>query len=350
MAKRRRIPQMVHHQPSGQARVRINGRDHYLGKWGSSEAQDRYDELVAELLEERCATEPSSSTTLSTLLAAWWRECKRRYAGGKGPYGNAGNWRTIIRLLRENHGEERAEELGPVKLRKLLENEAERRQWSLTHVKLQLARVKRIYKWAVGEELVSVQSWQRLAAAEIRHGRETQPLPPVDDELVQRTLPHLKPQIRDMVKLQRLTGMRPGELVAMRPEEIERSGDVWEYVPKEHKTKHRGKRRTIYIGPRGQEIVGPYLLRATDYVFPSGRSAKYTSDSYRRAVHRACERHGLPKWSPQQLRKAAATDIRKTLDVEHAASILGHSSATVTGEHYAAADKRRALEAAKLLG
>ena len=32
-----------------------------------------------------------------------------------------------------------------------------------------------------------------------------------------------------MIELQRLTGMRPGEVVIMRTCDLERSGDVWAY-------------------------------------------------------------------------------------------------------------------------
>lgn len=195
-----------------------------------------------------------------------------------------------------------------------------------------------------------MQVLQKLKTARLRHGRETAPIPPVSDKLVEQTLPHLSAQIADMVRIQRLTGMRPSELVIMRTPDIDRSREVWLYTPQDHKNKHRGKSRNIYIGPKAQALLAPYLLKAEDFLFPSGRAERYTPDSYRRVVHRACKRHRLTKWSPHQLRKAAPTQVRSTLDVESVASLLGHSSATVTGMHYAAADQRRAIEAAMKLG
>ena len=349
MAKSRRIPAYVNHKPTGQARVRIDGKDHYLGKYGSPESHEKYDELVAELVVN---SQPSSCRTLNAVLAAWWEECKRRYSNGKGKLGGAGNWRPILRLLREKHGDERADGLGPKKLRNLLEAAAEEQDWSLSYTKMQLARVRRIYRWAVAEELVDVSSWQRLDTIELRHGRRTSSSPPVSDELIEQTLSHLKPMLVDMIRLQRLTGMRPGELVTMRSQDVDRSGEVWVYTPSRHKTQHRGKDRFIYIGPKAQSIVAPYLLKAseTGFLFPTSRSGHYTTGTYQQAIYRACKQNGLKQWSPNQLRKAAATDVRKHLDVESAASLLGHSSSVVTQQHYAAADQQRAIEAAKLLG
>ena len=46
----KRKPRYQHHKASGQARARIDGRDHYLGPYGSPESRDRYDDLIAEWL------------------------------------------------------------------------------------------------------------------------------------------------------------------------------------------------------------------------------------------------------------------------------------------------------------
>lgn len=155
------------------------------------------------------------------------------------------------------------------------------------------------------------------------HGeaRETEPKTPIDDATVEATLPHLPQVVADMVRLQRLTGARPGEIVQLRPSDVDRTGEVWKYVPAEHKTEHHGKRRVIFIGPKGQAILRPYLLRdAEAYCFSPSESERrrlekrhenrvtpmscgnvpgkrrkgiqgdqYDSHSYRRAIHRACE-------------------------------------------------------------
>ncbi len=63
-----------------------------------------------------------------------------------------------------------------------------------------------------------------------------------------------------MVRLERLTGARPGEIIQMRPMEINRSGDVWLYKPETHKTQHHGRARIMAIGPQAQKVLVPIIL------------------------------------------------------------------------------------------
>ncbi len=72
------------------------------------------------------------------------------------------------------------------------------------------------------------------------------------------------PTVRAMVELQRVTGMRPGEVVVMTTGQIDRSGELWIYRPDRHKTVHIGREREIPLGPRAQGIVKPWLKADPD--------------------------------------------------------------------------------------
>ena len=127
----------------------------------------------------------------------------------------------------------------------------------------------------------------------------------------------------------------------MSNEHIDRSGDVWIFKPLRHKTKKRGKQRTIAIGPKAQAILTKYLFAV--------RCFRYSTASYRRHVHRACLRGGIEKWSPNQLRHTTASVIRQEFGLEHAQVTLGHSRARTT-EIYALANQEKAIEVALQIG
>ncbi|CAD7694864.1 unnamed protein product [Ostreobium quekettii] len=225
-----------------------------------------------------------------------------------------------------------------------------------------VGRIVRAFRWAASEELVSAEIWSGLRALPgLKAGRtrahERPSVQPVADELVDATLLELSPTVRAMVELQRSTGMRPAEVCSVRPVDVDRSGDVWVFHPVEHKTQHHGKERSVFIGPRGQEVLRPFLSRAVEeYCFRPTRAAsivkaarRYRVDSYRRAIQRACERAGVERWSPNQLRHSFATRARAAYGLEAAQVLLGHSCARIT-EVYAERDAAKGIAAAKAIG
>ena len=59
-----------------------------------------------------------------------------------------------------------------------------------------VGRVKRVFKWGVGEELVPAPLWETLRSVEglecgRTEARETKPVAPVASEVVEATSPHL---------------------------------------------------------------------------------------------------------------------------------------------------------------
>ena len=273
-----------------------------------------------------------------------------------------------------------------------------------TTINSRVAIVRRIFRWAVGEQLCPPSVIHGLSAvmglqAGRTTARETAPVGPVPDNVVEQTTPYMPTVVADMVQIQRLCGCRPAEIAIMRPLDIDASAEVWLYRPATHKTEHFGRERVIPIGPRAQAILQPYLLREAEaYCFrpcdsererlaaqrasrktrvqPSQAKRRkprpqrspgdcYSVAAYRRAIARACNSAfpappGLSvdeqltwrqahRWHPNRLRHAAATEIRKQFGVEAARIQLGHSKVSTT-EIYAARDLESAALVAKLIG
>ena len=207
--------------------------------------------------------------------------------------------RQAMRPLQELYGHTRAADFGPLAVQ-VVKTQPDPRGLARKTVNHVLGTIKRIFKWAVAQELAPVTVYQGLltvagAAKGRTKARETDPIGPVADELVEATLPYLPAVVADMVRFQRLTGARPGEVCQLRPCDVDRSGDVWEYRPADHKTAYRGRERCIYIGPKTQAVLLPYLLRdAQVQCFSPAESEQQRHVEQRAVRRRPCSRASGP--------------------------------------------------------
>jgi integrase len=234
------------------------------------------------------------------------------------------------------YGKTLAAKFSPLCLRHV-RDEMIRLKWVRTSINRHIIRIRKMFKWALSVEaltnpdvlemLRSVDGLQKNRS----EAKESTPVRAVKRASVDAVEPHIKPILWSMISLQLVTGMRPGEVRLMTLGEVDRSDEVWEYRPAEHKLEHKDIERVIYIGSEGQKILLPYLKAdPAQYLFEARPGKPYTKDSYCRAVTRACKRAKIDSWSPNQLRHTAATDIRKRFGLEASRVILGHSSADTT--------------------
>ncbi|MBU4270377.1 MAG: site-specific integrase [Planctomycetes bacterium] len=265
------VPKYRHHKGSGQAFVQVKGRRHYLGKWDSPKSKESYSRFVAELAVSPMvarSTAPTPSTlqlTMVELMGAYWQFAVGYYQKDGKPTRYMDDIKLALRPVRSLYSTTLVTAFGPLALQAIQGQLADRHLARKT-INSTTSTIKRMFKWAVSRELIPPHVYQALATVEgLKMGRtqarETQPVKPVADDLVDATLPCLPVVLADMVRFQRLTGARPGELFQLRPCDVDRSGEVWEYRPADHKTAYRGRERVIYIGPKAQAVLLPYLLR-----------------------------------------------------------------------------------------
>lgn len=403
------VPKYRRHKKSGQAIVTLNGRDYLLGPHGTDVSRRQYDRLIAEWLDrgrQPVIEESAVSVTVAELAARYITYAEGHYVRDGKPATEVVKLRSALKPLLSLYLDLEAAAFTPAQL-KVVRAEMVKGGWSRNYTNSQVGILVRMFKWGAVEGLLPPTVHAALSLDGLRRGRtearETKKVRPIDDAVVAATLQKLSPVVRAMIELQRATGMRPGELVILRPADIDRSADVWEYRPQRHKTEHHEHDRLICIGPKGQEILRPYLLRATEsYCFSPLESVewhrqqrhearatpkscgnkpgsnrkrrplrtpgeKYDVASYRRAIHRACDAafpapkdmaadqealaawQNQHRWAPHQLRHTMATEVRRHFDLESAKAVLGHSAANVTGI-YAEVDRQRAVEVARKIG
>jgi integrase len=390
-------PSYLEHKPSGQARVRIDGRDHYLGEFGSPESWQRYNELMIDFAAGRPIDLPSQRVdagelTIAELVAKYDDFAKANYAGSGERYRIASAVRPLIAL----YGATPVAEFSPLKLQRVIEKLVDdgdtrkeiiasktHRTISRTTVNDYLQVLKRLFKWGVSQELVDNGVYQAILTVDgLRRGRGTlakkahepakvKPVPAADIDAV---LKHVSAEIATMIQVQRLCGMRPDEVTIMRPADIDQSArPCWVYRPQTHKNAWREGQeiKEILIGPKARKLLKPWLksCAADDYLFSPRRVAErwiakeireagkeptafvklnavrppracYDDHSYRQAVVRACRKAKVKKWTPGQLRHNAGTEIRAVFGAEASKLVLGHRHLNTT-EIYAEKDRKK---------
>lgn len=397
-----RVPKLGRHA-SGQAVVRLGGKDFYLGRFGTPEAQAQYDTLIAEWLSRGRTLPQAQDAELSVneLVLAYLRQhVESHYRKNGKATSEQSLIRSALRVLKDAYGLAPVSQFGPLALKVVRQRMVESKLCRRV-VNKQIARVKGCFKWGTENELVPPSVFHGLqSVAGLKAGRsearETDPVKPVPNAFVDAVLPFVSPQVKAMIELQRLTGMRPGEVCLMRTCDIDVTGKVWIYRPQAHKTEHHGKAREIYLGPRSQAVLRPWLkpdLQACLFspaeaiaaraaqrrqerqtpLYPSHvrhqqqkrkpnpqRTPQdhYSTVTYRRAIEYGLTKANakiddddqkIPGWHPNQLRHNAATVLRKEYGIELARIVLGHSTAFTT-EIYAEADRDQALVAIAKIG
>lgn len=428
MPRRHRVPSYRRHKQSGQAIVTLtdglgNRRDVLLGSYGSDESRAEYARVIAEweASGRHLSRAPGAvrGPSINELILAYCHFIEGYYRHQDGtPTSEVYNIKLAMRALKDLYGHTVAAEFDTLALEAVRERYI-RQGHCRNRINKDVARVKRLFRWAGARKMVPPEVYQALTQVEgLRAGRsearETEPVRPVPEDVVEATLPFLTGQVAAMVCLQLATGMRPGEVAVIRGVDLDTSGDVWKYRPGsdvgvhgKHKTAWRGHKKVIFIGPRGQAVLRPWLRsNLTEYLFqpreavaafreglrkrrktgvPPAQKARrkqmpkrapreqYTTSSYASAVAkgvqaankaRACESckklspeercavcraSALPHWHPNQLRHTKATEIRRVAGLDAARAVLGHRSPQIT-EVYAELDASRAADIMERLG
>jgi integrase len=353
----------------GMAVVYIHGRRVFLGPWPehpkppSPEVQAKYKAalVAANLTDKPQAVNRSTMAMLVDKITDWAAEYYR--TAPKDLYAITQAAELLLAITGKAM---RVEDLGPshiVACREALVASGRTRQG----VNKTLGLIRRILRRGCELGLIPPAVLTGcLVVPGLRPGRTTAPeavrREGVSDDSLDATEKHLSPQLRAMVRLQRITGMRPNELLRMTWDQIDQSGAVWVYRPIRHKCAWRGQSREILLGVKAQAILKewrsldglpvfsprrdrPHLL----HTWQRAPKEEWGVSSYGHAIARACDEAKVPRWSPQDLRKAAAQEIREEFGLEVAAAVLGHS-VEVNQRHYSTHSRKAALEVVKKLG
>lgn len=393
-----RVPKYRRHSTRDRGFVEWRGRRHYFkGRYNSEESLAAYRQFLRDnvLKDESIDNEVPDVVPISGYLNVA-EFCYRHLLWAESFHGRESQeFNHLYRCVKMLHnvGQLAVRDFGPLALKKVRRLMVEgkipprkdgtpAKRWSRSYINEQVNRIRRIFRWGVENELVPASVLQALKAVRpLRAGKtaapETDRVEAVEWSQVELVLPFLTPVVADMVRLQGLTGMRSGELCRMTPGEIDRSRDPWVYMPGSHKTEWRGFQKIIYLGPKAQAILAPYLadrpkdkriftpaesIERLREIRAAARKTKrqpsqlarkpkarpkrspgdhYTSNAYRhsigygikrarkilaaRAAKSGAEPPVLIEWHPHQIRHALANRVRAEFGLEASKAILGNT-------------------------
>ena len=290
------LPKYAKHKASGNAVVRLSGKDIYLGPHGTKASRIEYDRIIGEWLANgRNLVESEATINVAKLVAIYWTYCKGYHVKNGKPTDELACIKIALRDVKRLYGKTPVDEFGPLALDAVREAMVKRGN-ARTYINANTGRIRRMFRWGVAKQVVPPAVFQALQALDgLKRGkcaaREPDPILPIDDVTVDATIAHCSDTVADMIRFQRLTGCRPGEVRSMKPCEIDRTKDVWRYTPGSHKMEHKGRARVILVGPKAQAILMPYLLRDESMTcFEKPSRGMFNRWNYNDAINRACDK------------------------------------------------------------
>lgn len=369
-------PPPIHtHAASGRDYVLYRGVQYYLGPAGSPESRRAYADLLVRLQAGGQATEkatakgdkgkPSPSLTVGEVWLRWLADEAPRYGGSHESVCIGYAFAVAIEI----HARTPAAEFDALALEEVRDRMVGR-GWAMSTVSYSIVRIRTVWRWAERRRLVPRGSWEGL--------RALPPLAPNDArfrprkkrrayswEEVERVLACCVPPLAAALAFHWWTGCRSQDVRRLRVGQIDQSGEVWIYRPPQHKGSWRGAERAVFIGPRAQEGLAPWLADKgpEDFAFPVTRATRrskrtdwyhgahcYGRKTYGQAVSRAARLAGVPDFQAYCLRHSAKRRVTREMGLHAARAFLGQESISTTDGYDHHRDIEVATEVARRCG
>jgi len=374
----------------------------YLGRYGSPEAERKYRKFCASLMTDELLTTPEPAMSIAFLYHKFLNTIE-----GKNDSESTGLRRAIkyavecfgdslilddfaddtrtIRILTEFQqyllsiaNDERVEPTGEVygdqspkagqpRYRKT------KKPWTYTGINRMVKKWISVLRWGCRQGILPFAIFRVLDALKPLNARSGLPrspeVQPAADDALKAVLPYMTPTIREMVQIQRGTGMRAKEVCDLLVGDIDKTGDCWFVRTDKHKTaahlryryfafsaeetallrqrcagkkdtdhvfsqrenfaefwaQQRAQRKT-HVQPvqqqRGEERQNKRLQRYHDF---------FSERSYAQSIRTACRRArkagvDVADINPKSIRHAAYTEYSDKYGVELASKNAGHTS------------------------
>ena len=353
----------------------IDGRRIHLGVYGTPEAEKEYRRVVAEWNAGIIAPKTNiAGVAVAELVVRFLKERQRKVSPIQ--------WdkeHRICTVLVSLYGDIAAA-VFDVNCLRTIRNEFVQKRYVRREINCRVQVIQFIFRWGASHKIVPASVHHELKTLiPIKKGEydlpESRERPIVSLADIEKTLAELSPVVRVMVQVHLATAARPTEVCELRIENIDRKGeDLWAVRLDHHKMAHleNADTKILYLAKPEIDVLLPLIgqrtegyifrpidamryekeRRATGAVFTKkqpSRAARdaeraknpkqefgecYDFSAYRKAIYRACDRAGVPRWFPYQLRHTGITLIGLEHGVEAAQHTAGHRDIKMTQRYF----------------
>jgi integrase len=389
---RSQTPSYCFHRATGQAYVTLkrDGRKcvRYLGKWGSPESLTQYESALLEsgltlplarlavqsalsdILPDTqvgSASNESQAPTVRVLydrFMAWAPTHYRLPTGATSK--EVEQFRYTFADVLTHLGHRPTASLAKRDL-EMVRDAMVGRGLSRKVVNQRISRIQHVVRWGTEENrtlvpdavaavlclLAPLQAYRTAAP-------ERGPVLGVPSEQVEKVAGAANAVVASMIRLQLLTGFRPGEVRGLRRKMVVQKEGRWVAdFGTEHKMAYRRQKRVVPLGDRAMALLQPWLLACPDgdaFVFrptqqkgSRGRLQQFTRYGYEHSIKWACKKAGVAPFAPNRIRHTVGEEVRKSHGLEYVQALLGHKNRQ-SSERYAPVVEDLAVKVASIRG
>lgn len=359
------LPKLTHLKSKQIGRVRIPGKkDIYFGPvgvWPANQrkppksVEDAYREAIADWLasggeQVPPAVEVGDAPILAEVVAAYLLFVEKNYRKRGKPTAVLNQTTNAVRYVLPLFAELPAADFGSKQWRQVRDAMLKNPDLSGETIQTYAGRLRALFSWAAHEGMVPEETADVVHATKwfgrgVKAPNRWKPRQPVPEKDFAAALPKLSPAVQAILRLQRLTGMRPREACYVRSGDITDIGDgLWIYQARDdcNKLAHRGIPKIVRLGPKSQVILLPFLTAARQrgedtWLFTNRLGKPYETAYLDNLVKTACEAAGVTAFTAGRLRHTRGSEIEKHYGKEGAQAQLGHTNSQMTGRYTSSA-------------
>lgn len=160
-----RDPKYSLHKASGRAVVTIDGKDIYLGLWGSVASKKEYDRQIRQWKLNGRRLPGTCDICIAEMIERYIDFADEFYRKDGAPTSEGLVCKLPLAVLNRLYGDTPAQNFGPLAFDTVIDEMIAKR-WCRKSINRHIGRIKRVFKWGARKELIPGSTFHALIAVE----------------------------------------------------------------------------------------------------------------------------------------------------------------------------------------